>query len=169
MVGTGIVETKTGIDDEAGRTHAAFIPSAMYPRQYPWRLQSFRANVRCMFGMGPSELIVILVIALLVLGPQRLPELARSLGKAIGEFKRATGDIQSELDNARVMLEEETRAAAREQQNKKAAASLTRLRRRRPRPHPRRQRSHARLPRKPQPEPGAQTASANAEEAAKNA
>jgi sec-independent protein translocase protein TatB len=65
------------------------------------------------FGIGPSELLVILVIALLVLGPKRLPELARSLGKALGEFRRATSDITTELENARVMLEEETRAAAR--------------------------------------------------------
>ena len=170
MVGTGIVETKTGIDDEAGRTHAAFIPSAMYPRQYPWRLQSFRANVRCMFGMGPSELIVILVIALLVLGPQRLPELARSLGKAIGEFKRATGDIQSELDNARVMLEEETRAAAREQQNKKGRGFPDAATPQTPQAAP----AETTVARQAsaetsQPEPGAQTASANAEEAAKNA
>lgn len=66
-----------------------------------------------MFGIGPSELLVILVIALLVLGPRRLPELARSLGKALGEFRRATADISTELENARVMLEEETRAASR--------------------------------------------------------
>src|SRR5262245_48079634 len=66
-----------------------------------------------MFGIGPSELLVILVIALLVLGPKRLPELARSLGKAMGEFRRATADITTELDNARIMLEEESRAASR--------------------------------------------------------
>ena len=66
-----------------------------------------------MFGVGPTELLVILVIALLVLGPKRLPELARSLGKAMGEFRRATSDIQTELENARIMLEEETRAASR--------------------------------------------------------
>lgn len=72
-----------------------------------------------MFGVGPTELLVILVIALLVLGPKRLPDLARSLGKAMGEFRRATADIQTELDNARVMLEEETRAASRATQPQK--------------------------------------------------
>jgi sec-independent protein translocase protein TatB len=72
-----------------------------------------------MFGVGPTELLVILVIALLVLGPKRLPELARSLGKAMGEFRRATSDIQSELENARIMLEEETRAASRASQGQK--------------------------------------------------
>jgi sec-independent protein translocase protein TatB len=79
----------------------------------------FPANVGAVFGIGPTELLVILVIALLVLGPQRLPELARSLGKAIGEFKRATSDLQTELDNARIMLEDETRKAARESEKKK--------------------------------------------------
>ncbi|HJZ11873.1 MAG TPA: TatA/E family twin arginine-targeting protein translocase [Acidobacteriota bacterium] len=55
--------------------------------------------------MGPigfQELIFILIIALLIFGPKKLPELGRSLGKAIGEFKRASNDfkhsIQKELD-----------------------------------------------------------------------
>ena len=64
-----------------------------------------------MFGIGPTELMVILVIALLVIGPKRLPDLARSLGKGLAEFRRATADVTTELDNARVMLEEEGRLA----------------------------------------------------------
>jgi sec-independent protein translocase protein TatB len=123
-----------------------------------------------MFGMGPSELIVILVIALLVLGPQRLPELARSLGKAIGEFKRATSDIQNELDNARTMLEEETRAAAREQQNKKGRGFAEAAKP----PPPEATPADSTVARQAsagtsEPQPGAQIASANSEEAAKNA
>ena len=66
-----------------------------------------------MFGIGPTELVVILVVALLVLGPKRLPEIARSLGKGIAEFRRATADVTSELDNARATLEQETREASR--------------------------------------------------------
>jgi len=66
-----------------------------------------------MFGIGPTELVVILVVALLVLGPKRLPEIARSLGKGIAEFRRATADVTSEIDNARAMLEQETREASR--------------------------------------------------------
>ncbi len=65
-----------------------------------------------MFGIGSTELIVILVIALLVLGPKRLPELARSLGRGLAEFRRATSDITEELDNARIMVKEEVRSAA---------------------------------------------------------
>lgn len=66
-----------------------------------------------MFGIGPTELIVILVIALLVLGPKRLPELASGLGKGLAEFRRATADINAELDQARRSVEEPAREAAR--------------------------------------------------------
>jgi sec-independent protein translocase protein TatB len=51
-----------------------------------------------MFGLGPTELIVILVLALLVLGPQRIPEAASSLGKAIRSFRRATRDLRDQID-----------------------------------------------------------------------
>ena len=50
-----------------------------------------------MFGIGTGELIVILIVALVIIGPQKLPEIAKSLGKAMGEVKRATRDIQDEL------------------------------------------------------------------------
>jgi len=50
-----------------------------------------------MFGIGTGELIVILIVALIIIGPQKLPEIAKSLGKAMGEVKRATRDIQDEL------------------------------------------------------------------------
>ncbi|MBL9007783.1 MAG: twin-arginine translocase TatA/TatE family subunit [Myxococcales bacterium] len=51
-----------------------------------------------MFGLGPTELIVILVLALLVLGPQRIPEAASSLGKAIRGFRRATRELRDQID-----------------------------------------------------------------------
>jgi len=66
-----------------------------------------------MFGIGIPELLVIMVVALIVLGPQRLPEVAKALGKALAEFRRATGDLSEELSNARVMLEEEVRQVER--------------------------------------------------------
>lgn len=66
-----------------------------------------------MFGIGPSELIVILVIALLVLGPKRLPELAAGLGKGLAEFRRATADINAEIEEARRTVEDQAREAAR--------------------------------------------------------
>ena len=51
-----------------------------------------------MFNLGMGELLIILVIALLVLGPQRLPAVASGLGKAIRDFRKATRDLQSHID-----------------------------------------------------------------------
>jgi sec-independent protein translocase protein TatA len=49
------------------------------------------------FGIGMTELLVIFVIGLLVLGPKRLPELARSLGRTLAEFRRASTDLRQEF------------------------------------------------------------------------
>ncbi len=50
-----------------------------------------------MFGIGPMELVVIVVVALLIFGPQRLPEFARTLGKGLAEFRRASNELRQTL------------------------------------------------------------------------
>ena len=52
-----------------------------------------------MFGsIGMPELLIILTLALIIFGPRKLPELGRSLGKSLGEFKRASNELRNTLD-----------------------------------------------------------------------
>jgi TatA/E family protein of Tat protein translocase len=52
-----------------------------------------------MFGsIGMPELVIILVIALIIFGPRKLPELGRSLGKSIGEFRKASNELKNTLE-----------------------------------------------------------------------
>jgi Tat protein translocase TatB subunit len=64
-----------------------------------------------MFGIGMPELLVIFVVALVVLGPKRLPEVARTLGKAMAEFRRQSSDIIDELQH-QMRVEDEPVAKA---------------------------------------------------------
>jgi TatA/E family protein of Tat protein translocase len=70
-----------------------------------------------MFGsIGMPELIIILVIALIIFGPRKLPELGRSLGRSINEFKKASNELRS-------TLEEEIRVEEQKEHTQAAAAA----------------------------------------------
>ena len=60
-------------------------------------------------SIGMAELLIIFVIALIVFGPRKLPELGRSLGKSLGEFKRASNDLRNTLEEE-IHVEEQTRS-----------------------------------------------------------
>ena len=53
-----------------------------------------------MFGIGMPELLLLLAIALIVVGPKKLPELARALGRGIAEFKKATNELKESLETS---------------------------------------------------------------------
>lgn len=62
--------------------------------------------------IGMQEMVIILVLALIIFGPRKLPELGRSLGKSINEFKRASNDLRNSLDDEIRSEERRTAAAA---------------------------------------------------------
>jgi sec-independent protein translocase protein TatB len=64
-----------------------------------------------MFGIGMPELLLILALALIVLGPKKLPELAKTLGKGLAEFRRATDEIKDEFRQMEHEIDESSTAA----------------------------------------------------------
>lgn len=62
-----------------------------------------------MFGIGGTELLVILVVALIVLGPKSVPQIARTLGKAMGEFRKVSTEFQRTLNTEIEMEDHEKR------------------------------------------------------------
>lgn len=80
------------------------------------------------FGMGPMELGVILVIALIIFGPGKLPEIGSQVGRVVRDFKNATGDLTGEFQQAVGEIKDaadEVRQSAAEVQDQ--ARSVTRL------------------------------------------
>ena len=76
-----------------------------------------------MFGIGSTELLVILVVALLVLGPKNLPKIAHTLGRAMGEFRRVSTEFQRTLNTEIAFEEESEKAKARKAEADKAQAA----------------------------------------------
>ncbi len=70
-----------------------------------------------MFGIGSTELLIILVVALIVIGPSKLPDIMRTLGKGMAEFRRMSNDVKS-------TLEAEVERADREKRQEEAKKEL---------------------------------------------
>ena len=88
-----------------------------------------------MLNIGPQELLIVLIIALVVVGPQRLPELGRTIGKALREFRKIQDDVK---DTLKFDLDSDPEPYVRPTQTQRPPTQ--RLRWRPPGPHPRRRR-----------------------------
>lgn len=77
-----------------------------------------------MFGFGMPQILIILAIALIIFGPQKLPELARTLGKALADFKRAANDFKSSIEEE-AQNEEVRETALKEAENEKVVLPET--------------------------------------------
>ena len=76
-----------------------------------------------MFGsIGMPELIIILVIALIIFGPRKLPELGKSLGRSLNEFKKASNDLQNTLEQE-IKIEEQKESAAKARTEEQTAGA----------------------------------------------
>lgn len=64
-----------------------------------------------MFGIGTGELLLLLIVALIVLGPERMPKLARDLGRAVAEFRKTSDELRGEFLNADKYLDASTTPA----------------------------------------------------------
>jgi len=64
-----------------------------------------------MFGVGPEELVLILIIALIVLGPERMPKVARDLGRVVGDLRRTSDQLREEFLNSDKLLDKAADAA----------------------------------------------------------
>ena len=74
-------------------------------------------------GLGGPEIAVIFIIVLLLFGAKKIPELARGLGKSMGEFKRARDDFEDEIRMAEMDVSEEKKVATEEAKHKEEASA----------------------------------------------
>lgn len=75
------------------------------------------------FGMGPLEILVILLVGLIIFGPQKIPQLARNLGKGVTALKKAADDLTAEVTKELEEIEEEKPTKPREPENHEASNS----------------------------------------------
>jgi Tat protein translocase TatB subunit len=74
-------------------------------------------------SLGMMELVIIMVVALIIFGPRRLPELGRSLGKSLGEFRRASNELKSTLEEE-IRMEEVKEQRAKVEAEAASAAEV---------------------------------------------
>jgi sec-independent protein translocase protein TatA len=84
------------------------------------------------FGIGLPELIIILIVALLVVGPSKLPDLAKSLGKALGEFRRMADEVKETIQEEMVKEEPRPRLPMRPRNPNRRRNQRSRSRKARP-------------------------------------
>jgi len=75
-----------------------------------------------MFGIGTGEILLLLVIALIVLGPERMPKLARDLGRALAEFRKTSDELRTEFLNADKYLDATTGSPPSNEREQRAIA-----------------------------------------------
>lgn len=67
-----------------------------------------------MFGVGAEEIVLLLIIALIVLGPERMPRMARDIGRVVGDLRRTSDELREEFLNADKLIDRAADAAAPE-------------------------------------------------------
>lgn len=68
------------------------------PPVCPHNITRFSREMVCLFNLGFQELVVILILALVIFGPGKLPEVGKAMGKSINEFKKASRAFQDDTD-----------------------------------------------------------------------